>query len=354
MYLPYLSTDFAPIPGILRFAFEDFRVDEVPAYDADGRGNHLFVRFEKTDFSTAEAVKRIARALGVDPRSAGFAGVKDRRAVTTQWASFEAASPEAALALELDGIRILHAVRHSSKLRTGHLRANRFSLRIRDLPTDRDTDVRAIAARIAEVGMPNYFGEQRFGRDGDNVERAIAWLSGSARAPREHFERKMLASALQSSLFNEVVKARVSAGELGRIFLGDLCRKEETGGVFTSEDPAADQLRSDHYEISPTGPMFGPDMRWPTHVAAERERAVLAGSGLSPEVLAALGKNAPGTRRVVRVRPGDVDVTRDPLGLVVAFTLPSGAYATSFMREILKNDAFGASPEGDAPEEEGR
>lgn len=354
MNLPYLSTDYAPIPGILRTEFEDFQVDEVPSYDADGQGNHLFVQFQKTDFTTAEAVKRIARALNVDPRSAGFAGVKDRRAVTTQWASFEGADAEAALGLELEGLKILHAVRHSTKLRTGHLRANRFTLVIREVPTARDEDIRAIAERVCRIGMPNYFGEQRFGRDGANVERAIAWLSGATRPPRDHFEKKMLASALQSELFNRVVAERVEAGELGRVFLGDLCRKDESGGMFTSEDTEADQIRADTFEISPTGPMFGPEMRWPTHLAAERERRVLEESGLSAEVLAKLGKNAPGTRRAVRVRPGDVTIERVDSGLRLAFTLPSGAYATCFVRELLKLELLEPPVGGDAQVNEGR
>jgi tRNA pseudouridine13 synthase len=347
--LPYLSADHSPIHGVLRTTFEDFRVDEVPAYDPEGQGTHLFVRFEKTDFTTAEAVKRIARALGCDPKAAGFAGVKDRRAVTTQWASFEAASPEAALALELDGIRIHHAVRHSTKLRTGHLRANRFTLVVREVPEARDDDFRAIASRLAREGMPNYFGEQRFGRDGDNVARAIAWLSGETRAPREHFERKMLASALQSEFFNRVVSQRVASGELSRVRHGDLCRKEETGGLFVAEDVAVEQPRADAGIISPTGPMFGPEMRWPLHEAEASERAVLEASGLSAEVLGRLGKQAPGTRRTVRVFPTDVEIARVEAGLEVAFTLPSGAYATCFMREILKDDADNSAVSGDAP-----
>lgn len=355
MNLPYLCANVDPIPGRIRSEPEEFRVDELPAYAPEGRGTHLFIQFEKRDFTTQEALRRIARALGVDPRSAGFAGTKDRRAVTTQWASFEGARPEAVAGVELEGIRILAHALHPSKLRTGHLHGNRFTLLLRDVPAERDADVSAVLDRLVAHGMPNYFGEQRFGRDGDNVARAVEWLSGRMPAPRDPFERRMLASSLQSELFNRCVADRVSRGELGRVFHGDLCRKEDTGGLFTAEDVVSEQARADAFAISPTGPMFGPEMRWPNHEARAREEELLAQSGLAPDVLARLGKHAPGTRRVVRVRPGAVSVARVEGGLELAFTLPSGAYATCLVREILKNEtATETSQRGDAPPDEGR
>jgi len=352
--LPYLTATVPPIPARFRVTVDDFRVDEIAAYPPDGQGTHLFVRFEKSDFTTQEAVKRLARALEVSPRDVGTAGTKDRRAVTTQWASFPGVDEARARALELEGIRVLEAVKHGSKLRTGHLFGNRFAIRLRDVPEERDDDVRSSIERLSLVGMPNYFGDQRFGREGKNVERAIEWLSGNARPPRDHFERKMLASSLQSELFNRTVAERVERGELGRVFHGDLCKKEETGGMFTAEDVATDQPRADAFEISPTGPMFGPEMRWPTHEAAERERALLASSGLSAEVLEQLGRNAPGTRRVVRVRPTETSVERDAEGLVLGFVLPSGAYATSMLRELMKEEGGSERSGGDAPGDEGR
>ena len=354
MNLPYLTANVVPIPARIRVTVDDFRVDEIPAYSPEGSGTHLFVRFEKRDFTTQEAIKRLSRALDVSPRDVGTAGTKDRRAVTTQWASFPGVDPARALALELESIRILEAIPHGSKLRTGHLDGNRFTIRLRDVPVERDDDLRQSLERLSREGMPNYYGEQRFGRDGKNVERAVAWLSGESRPPRDHFERKMLASALQSELFNRCVAERVERGELGRIFHGDLCKKEDTGGMFTAEDVAVDQPRSDAFEISPTGPMFGPEMRWPTHEARAREEALLASSGLEPTVLERLGKHAPGTRRVVRVRPGEAVMERDDEGVVLRFVLPSGAYATSVLRELLKETDDLVRIGGDAPSEEGR
>lgn len=354
MNLPYLTASIPPISARIRATPEDFRVDEIPAYPPDGSGTHLFVRFEKTDFTTHEAVKRLARALDVPPRDVGTAGTKDRRAVTTQWASFPTATPEAALALELEGIRVLEAIPHGTKLRTGHLAGNRFSIRLRDVAADRVAELRSSFERLAIDGMPNYYGEQRFGRDGKNVENAIAWLTGNARPPRDHFERKMLASSIQSELFNRCVAERVVAGELGRIFHGDLCKKEDTGGMFTSDDVAADQTRSDAFAISPTGPMFGPEMRWPTHEAAERERALLIASGLSTELLERLGKHAPGARRVVRTRPTETTFAIEDGDVVLGFVLPPGGYATSILRELLKDPDEVVRSGGDAPEEEGR
>src|ERR1700755_384661 len=129
--LPYATAKSLSVRGKIRTVPEDFRVEELPAYPPSGQGEHVFVRFEKTGLTTQEALTRIARALAVDARAARVAGQKDKHAVTTQWASFTGTSPEAAAALSLENIRVLPASRHTNKLRTGHLRGNRFELRLR-------------------------------------------------------------------------------------------------------------------------------------------------------------------------------------------------------------------------------
>ncbi|MFO0695626.1 MAG: tRNA pseudouridine(13) synthase TruD [Polyangiales bacterium] len=343
MHLPYLTSDVPGVPGRLRATPEDFRVDEVPAYLPEGRGTHLFVRFEKRDLTTPEATKRLARALDIPPDRVGFAGLKDRDAVTTQWASFEGGDPERALGLELEGIRILEAALHANKLRTGHLRGNRFRLVVRDVPEDRQEDVRRVLERLERDGLPNYYGEQRFGRDGDNLPRALAWIVEGGRAPKAPFERKMLASVFQSELFNRRVAARVRAGELARVFLGDLVRKEDTGGMFVALDVEEANERSARWALSPTGPMFGPEMRWPEADARAIEEALLAEVGMTPADLSRLGKAAPGTRRPVRIRPADLSWEWNAGSIVLGFELPAGSYATVLTRELLKGDA--APPE---------
>lgn len=333
--LPKLTNDVLPIPGRLRVAPEDFVVDEVPAYLPSGEGEHLFVRFEKRELTTPEAVRRLAGVLGADVRDAGWAGLKDRHAVTTQWASFARADRDLALAATIDGVRVLEAARHGNKLRTGHLVGNAFTLRVRDVPADRHADADHVLHNLARTGVPNYFGEQRFGVNGRNLYRARAWLVDGGSAPRDRFERKLLVSVIQASLFNEVAAARVRDGLLGRALDGDILRVEESGGLFISRDPDKDDPRVASWELSPTGPMFGARMRAAEGVTLERERTVLAASGLDDAKLERFRAFGEGTRRVLRVRPSEPRVATDGDDLVVSFTLPKGAYATVVMRELL-------------------
>jgi len=354
--LPHATAKSLRVLGKIREGAEDFQVDEIPAYAPEGRGDHLFVHFKKTDLSTPEAVKKIAEGLGVDANQAGFAGLKDKRAITTQWASFFGASPEKAAALALPGIEVLQAERHPQKLRTGHLRGNRFRLRIRGTQEGAEAIATEVLDELVRYGSPNYYGEQRFGIAGQNLARAHAWIVERGRPPRSRFDRKLLASVWQSQLFNTWLAARLHDGTWRSAVHGDLMRKEDTGGLFTAEDASEAQARAERFEISATGPMFGADMRWPTQAALAQEEALLDGSGFQKERLRELRNVAPGTRRVARIRPEDVRVaTESSDRLLLELTLPKGAYATVVLRELQKADAEEASiPDGgsdpDAPD----
>ncbi len=314
-------------------------MEELPAYPPSGQGEHLFIHFEKSGLTTQQAVARIAGALGVDARSAGVAGQKDKHAVTTQWASFTGTTPEAALALELPGIRVLEASRHTNKLRTGHLRGNRFELRLRE--TTRADVVTEVMTELARIGAPNYYGEQRFGIGEKNVERALAFVVGQSAPPRDHFQRKLLFSALQSALFNAWLADRIRCGSYEAPLLGDLLRKEDSGGIFLNEDQPAAEQRMRVWEVSPTGPMFGVKMKMPEGQPLEHERAILESSGLTMEVLGRHARLGEGTRRSARVRPNAVRVCAEEDAVVVAFELPPGAYATAVLREVMKEDPSG-------------
>jgi len=337
--LPHVTADVPPVPGVLRTSPEDFEVSELPAYAPSGEGEHLFLRIRKRDLTTPQAVRRLAEALGVDPGAAGWAGLKDRHAVTEQWVSLHRADPSGARELALEGVEILEAVPHEAKLRTGHLRGNRSRLRVRGPPADRLADVERVLELLSRLGVPNYFGEQRFGREQDNYIRAHRWIVEGGRPPRARFDRKLLASAFQAELFNRRVAARVRAGALGRIEDGDLVRKEDTGGLFVVEDVSEAQGRADAWLLSPTGPMFGPKMRWPERAARGAEEALLAEAGVAAEHLSRLGRSGEGTRRPVRIRPLEASLEPCEDGFVVAFTLPKGAYATVVMEEVLKQGA---------------
>jgi tRNA pseudouridine13 synthase len=335
--LPYLTAALPGIAGVLRARPEDFVVDEEPAYLPAGVGDHVFVHIEKRGLTTPHAVEQIARALSVNPRDIGVAGMKDRHAVTRQWISLPPpVTPEAAQALALDNIKVLEAARHGNKLRTGHVRANRFVLTVRQCADDAEAKARAILGALATApGTPNWYGEQRFGRDGDNAERGLAIVRGE-KPPRDRKLARLLVSALQSKLFNEWLVARVADGLYARVIAGDLLHKTG-GGQFVCEDPAVDEQRLLAGKLVVTGPMFGHSMRAPNAEAAEREQRILAGAGLTVDAFASVRAIAEGTRRDATIEVGAPAVRAVEDGVIeVSFSLPGGAYATAVMREVMK------------------
>lgn len=340
--LPYLTADLPGIGGALRTTDEDFVVDEEPAYPPTGTGDHVFVRIEKRGLTTRHAAGALARALGIDERDIGIAGMKDRHAVTRQWLSLPPPiTPEAARALAVADVTVLEATRHPHKLRTGHVRANRFRLRVRGVAPGAAERARAILARLAEPpGAPNWYGEQRFGREGDNAARGLELVLGARRRGRDKKLDRLLVSSLQSELFNRWLRARLEDGLYRRVLLGDVLHKRG-GGMFTCEDAPTDEARLHAGELAITGPMFGDRMRRPPDgtPAAEREAAILAAAGLAPDAFASVRAIAEGTRRDATIEVRDVDVVAvDDATLDVAFTLPGGAYATAVMREVMKLD----------------
>lgn len=339
--LPFLTADEPSIGGVFRQSPEDFSVEEIPAYLPAGEGDHVYVRFAKRGITTPDAVKAMAKALGVDGRECGWAGLKDKHAVTVQWASFLRADVEKARALALDGITVLDVSRHRNKLKTGHLHGNRFSIVVRGCVDGALAIAQRVAERITLEGAPNYYGAQRFGRDGDNAARGVAWLTGATGAPKEHFDRKMLASSVQSWLFNRYLAERVRDGMLALYIEGDLAMRHPIERVFSiTEDEARSTYAS--RACSATGPMFGPEMRWPEGAAKAREAKVLEGSGLEIEHFARAKGLAEGTRRAVRVCPPKVEVSDEGGGaLRFVFELPAGAYATAVLREFRKSDDEG-------------
>jgi tRNA pseudouridine13 synthase len=352
--LPFLTADLPGIGGTLRARPEDFFVDEEPAYEPSGNGDHVFVRMEKRGLTTMQAVERIARAVGVNPRDIGVAGMKDRHAVTRQWISLPPpVTPEAVQSIafarssfagprsapegsaeSIEEITIISVVRHPHKLRTGHVRANRFVLVVRGA-SDVET-ARAILERLASPpGTPNWYGEQRFGRDGDNAQKGLAIIRGE-RPPRDRKLARLLVSSLQSQLFNEWLTARMRDGLYAQVLAGDILHKIP-GGQFVCEAPEVDQARLVAGEIGITGPMFGDSMRRATGVAAEREKAILDANGLADDSFSAVKAIAEGTRRDAAIIVGNPSVQAVDDGVEVAFTLPGGAYATAVMREVMKS-----------------
>jgi tRNA pseudouridine13 synthase len=358
--LPYLTADLPGTGGRLRDTPEDFRVEEVPAYTPSGTGDHVFAWIEKRDVPTPTAAGALADALGVRVKDVGWAGMKDKRAVTRQWLSFPPpVTPEQVLALAttIEGVSVLEARRHGNKLKTGHLRGNRFTLRVGGLGAGGATVAAARASNILRVlaeppGALNWFGEQRFGRAGDNAARGRALLAGQDVGRIGERERRLLISAVQSELFNDWLARRVRDGLVRRVIEGDWLEKRASGGQFSTTEPATDEARVAAAEIVVTGPMFG----WKLRAAAAgtaagiREADVLRDAGMTLASFRPGGALAEGTRRPIAIAITDGAVTASSDDTIdVTFALPSGAYATAVMREILKIDSTGAPTEAADP-----
>lgn len=348
---PVACPELAPTGGRVGAAPEDFLVDELPAYAASGKGEHQYLLLKKRLLTTPELARRVARAAGVHERDVGYAGLKDKHAVTTQWLSV---SSKTALAPGLDlgpGVELLGLTRHDNKLRTGHLRGNRFTITLVGVEGDALERARAIRDRLREQGLPNYFGAQRFGHGGRNLADALGWLSRGARA-RSRFEQKLLPSVLQSELFNRYLSARLALGPR-QLLDGEVVRLEGAGAMFRVDDVAAEQPRLDARDLHLTGPMFGPKL-WPAAGAAlALEERVLSELGLDAAGLELLGRHAPGTRRDLFAPLDDLSVEpvsdRDEPALRLSFSLPAGGYATEVLRQLTHAPFFSASGHGKQP-----
>jgi tRNA pseudouridine13 synthase len=333
--LPFLTADVPGSGGVFKASPEDFEVEELPAYLPNGLpdGEHGYLWVEKRGRSTPEVAKLIARHVGLTDRDVSWAGLKDKQAVTRQWLSLPFKALAKLEGFSVPGVTVLETSRHRNKLKSGHLKGNRFMLTVRGV-----RDVGAAKASFEQLvakGVPNAFGDQRFGARGDNAERGRAILLAGGRH-RDRFERKLFLSAYQSALFNRVLGLRLERGLFSRVLAGDVLQKHESGGSFWCDDVAIDQPRADAFEVSPTGPMFGPEMRAPKDEAQALEAEVLSADGVTLETFKAGGDETKGTRRLLRVQLGEPSFAHDGDVVRLVFSLPAGSYATVVLRELLK------------------
>jgi tRNA pseudouridine13 synthase len=330
--------------AVIRREPADFFVDEDCDIELSGSGEHLWCRIEKTGLTTQDAVQALSRAAGVHPRQIGFAGMKDRVAVTRQWISlgWPVARPLPNLD-GLDGIEVLEAKRHERKLKRGAHRGNRFVLRLRDVGGDTST-IEQDLQRIRREGVPNYFGAQRFGHGGRNLALSRALFAGK-RLSRNR--RGFALSAARSFLFNAVVDARVRAGNWNRLIDGEAVMLDGSHSVFsladTAQAPAELSARLDAFDIHPSGPL--PGRGGGDVVSAEAqalESQVLAGYADLVDGLAGCGVDA--ARRALRLAVPTLDWQFESEDtLVLSFWLPPGAFATSVLRELAITSEASAS-----------
>jgi tRNA pseudouridine13 synthase len=234
------------------------------------------------------------------------------------------------------GVRVLETQATERKLRTGQLAGNAFRIRLRD--TRAPEAAQAVLEQLSTLGLPNYFGAQRFGRDGDNAARGRALLLGQRLPGRvDRMQRRLYLSAYQSLLFNRALAARLLAGLYGRALKGDVLRRADSGGLFLCEDEAVEQSRVDRLEVSPTGPVFGWKVKpLPTGEVGRREAELLAQEQL-PEGAFKSGKGeTEGARRAYAVPVQELTVRTEGADVVLSFRLPKGSYATVLLDEVMK------------------
>ncbi|MHB1421990.1 MAG: tRNA pseudouridine(13) synthase TruD [Gemmataceae bacterium] len=351
--LPPLATaDLPGIGGRIKTEIEDFEVEEIPAYQPSGAGDHLFLWIEKRGLGAEYFVRQVARRLDVPVSEVGTAGLKDRWAVTRQMVSVPARAEPRLNQLDGEGIRLINVSRHGNKLKPGHLHGNRFRILVRDVAADVAALLPSPIERLRRDGLVNYYGEQRFGREGETVQLGLSLLrqeppatppSSLPRAgrmkggPRSPFLRKLALSAAQSALFNHYLACRMADGLMNRVLPGDVMARWPFGGLFVAEDAAREQGRLEARAIVPAGPMFGRKMFRAVGAAAEREDRVLKEAGLSGEAFHGFGKLLSGTRRHNIVYVADLTANVEAEGVRLSFTLPAGSYATVLLREITKN-----------------
>ena len=321
--------------GAIRVRPEDFCVIEDVGYGPSGEGEHLWLEIEKRGMNTVDVAQRLARLADVPVRSVGFGGLKDRNAVTRQPFSIQIPGREDPdwSAWSDDSMRVLEANRHQRKIQRGRLAGNRFELIVRELEGDR-IELEERLRRIAELGVPNGFGEQRFG--GNNIARAHRLFRGELRRKPSKSKRGFYLSAARSLIFNQVLERRILDETWNRVIDGEIVMLDGTRSTFAADAGDPDiQARCKAQDLHPTGPMVGEGESEASGAVAELEREVIDQQRELAEGLAKFRLNT--ERRPLRMRVIDLEWEFEgDSALALRFSLRSGCYATAVLREILE------------------
>jgi len=325
--------------AIIRSTPEDFIVIEDLGYAFSGEGEHVILTIEKRELNTLDVVQTLAKYANVKRMAVGFAGLKDRVAVTTQ--SFSVHLPGKPdldwSVIESDSLRILSITKHNKKIRRGTLRGNAFSLVLRDIDAAKEL-VEQRLSQIQQHGVPNYFGAQRFGRFSSNLTKADAWFKGEGRRPKQE-QAKMMVSAVRSYLFNQVLAARVEQGNWNTPLVGDVALLANSRAQFhveANDDELPSRMALDDVRLS--GPMPGDESRakWPEGEALVLEQNALDDALANFWIEQLRQRRIERDRRALRVMPENVSYEwLADSSLKVDFSLVSGAFATSVLREIV-------------------
>ncbi|WP_459555502.1 tRNA pseudouridine(13) synthase TruD [Lacunimicrobium album] len=327
--------------GTIKEQIEDFIVEEIPAYEPmGGDGEHLFLWVEKRDLSAEQLMQQFSRTLRLRREDIGMAGLKDKKGITRQYISVPKLVSPSVPELNNEQVTILKSMVHRNKLKTGHLLGNRFDILIRTSDPEAPAKAERVAQMIRDFGVPNYYGEQRFGKDNETLILGYRLLTGDANVKEIPFERRrfllrLALSSVQSDLFNRILLERLQSDELHRVLDGDVMQKLDSGGVFTDDNTELLQRRFETREIVMTGPMYGPKMFQPKTVVLEKEQALLDRMQIKRELFQEY-RVTPGTRRGLLMYPGELEIEPQSAGIRVRFSLPSGSYATIVLAEFAK------------------
>jgi tRNA pseudouridine13 synthase len=337
---PWTTSDVPAIPGVIKSTPEDFVVEEIPAYQPCGEGEHLFLWIEKRNLAAEDLLHLVARALRIPVSAIGCAGFKDKVALTRQYLSVPRSAEYQLKALDqIPGLRVLEVRPHVHKLRASHLKGNRFQVLVRGTPPGASQTALAVLQRLQKLGLPNFYGRQRFGHEGATALLGFGLLAGqvprTVPAWRGRLLRKFHLSAAQSALFNVYLKVRMRAGLLRIVLQGDVMQKV-TGGLYVVQDRLQEQKRFEARAAVPAGPIFGRKMFRARGDAAALERKVLKDWNVDEAWFTGYGRLLLGTRRPNLVFAEDTSVEQTPDGLRLGFTLPPGSYATVLLEELLK------------------
>ncbi|MEJ2631205.1 MAG: tRNA pseudouridine(13) synthase TruD [Acidihalobacter sp.] len=324
--------------GVIRGQAEDFIVEEVPVQEPEGAGEHLWLWVEKRVENTEAVAKRLARAAGVKPMAVGYAGRKDRHALTRQWFSVHLPGGVGGEAppsgFETEHVRVLRSSRHSRKLRVGGLRGNRFVLRMRELEIDAPLLEQRLRS-VVERGVPNYFGEQRFGRGAANLEAAVRMFSGHPERDRKR--RGLYLSAARSAVFNGILARRVADNCWDKLLPGEAVMLDGSNSFFVADavDTELEQRLAAH-DIHPSGALWGEGEPPCRNAAAQVEADVLGEADVLARGLVAAGLRQ--ERRPLRLCPKNLHWSLDEAdhSLMLEFMLPAGAFATAVLRDLLE------------------
>lgn len=336
--------DIAGCQATIRATATDFQVAEQLPFSPEGEGSHVWLYVQKIGTNTDWLAQQIARFANVSPVAVGYAGLKDRHAVTTQWFSINLQGlPEPDWSqMESDELTVLKNVRHSKKLKRGALAGNHFKLRLTGVQGQRSVWQQNLQ-RIASDGVANYFAEQRFGRDGLNLQKADDWFNGGP-APQKRNQRSMIISAARSWLFNLVLAERIRQQNWDQAIPGDIMLLSGTRASYFLAETVDETIvrRLSEMDIHPTGPLWGKGDAPNTLDSHALEKNVLADWSLWQTGLEKLGLSH--ERRALRLFPTDFEWQfADDNSLTVSFSLPPGSYATAVLRELaLIVDASGS------------